>query len=87
MSPTRKEPVAPANSERSSPKPSTSPGKRPSSPGRKARVILLGLWRAAHDFNVAYKMVVSGFYAELGRAGHRALRLPDIWFQIQQYRQ
>jgi diacylglycerol kinase len=28
-------------------------------PLRKARVVLLGLWRAAHDFNVAYKMVAS----------------------------
>ena len=28
-------------------------------PLRKARVVLLGLWRAAHDFNVAYKMIAS----------------------------
>jgi diacylglycerol kinase len=28
-------------------------------PLRKARVVLLGLWRASHDFNVAYKMVAS----------------------------
>ena len=28
-------------------------------PLRKARIVLLGLWRAAHDFNVAYKMVAS----------------------------
>jgi diacylglycerol kinase (ATP) len=28
-------------------------------PLRKTRIVLLGLWRAAHDFNVAYKMVAS----------------------------
>jgi diacylglycerol kinase len=28
-------------------------------PLRKARIVLLGLWRAAHDFNVAYKMGAS----------------------------
>jgi len=26
---------------------------------RKAKVILMGLWHAGHDFNVAYKMVLS----------------------------
>lgn len=26
---------------------------------RKTKVILMGLWHAAHDFNVAYKMVLS----------------------------
>ena len=26
---------------------------------RKAKVILMGLWHAGHDFNVAYKMVMS----------------------------
>ena len=78
MSPTRKEPVAPANSERSSPKPSTSPGKTPSSPGRKARVILLGLWRAAHDFNVAYKMVVSAVVLVLAAVAWKWLDLAVI---------
>ena len=26
---------------------------------RKAKVILMGLWHAGHDFNVAYKMILS----------------------------
>jgi diacylglycerol kinase (ATP) len=35
---------------------------------RKARVILMGLWHAGHDFNVAYKMVLSAVVLVLAAA-------------------
>jgi diacylglycerol kinase (ATP) len=35
---------------------------------RKAKVIALGLWRAGHDFNVAYKMVLSAVVLVLAGA-------------------
>jgi diacylglycerol kinase (ATP) len=78
MNGTRKEPVDWANGKRSSSKPSTLQGKRPSSPGRKARVILLGLWRAGHDFNVAYKMIVSAVVLVLAAVAWRWLDLAVI---------
>jgi diacylglycerol kinase len=35
---------------------------------RKAKVILMGLWHAGHDFNVAYKMVLSAVVLVLAAA-------------------
>ena len=35
---------------------------------RKAKVILMGLWHAGHDFNVAYKMVLSAVVLALAAA-------------------
>jgi len=70
-------PVRRANGEASSAKAST-PRRRPSSPQRKARIILLGLWRAGHDFNVAYKMVVSAVVLVLAGVGWKWLRLGVI---------
>ncbi len=77
MNETREEPVRRANGEASSAKAST-PGKRPGSPRRKARVILQGLWRAAHDFNVAYKMVVSAVVLVLAAVAWKWLDLAVI---------
>ena len=66
-----------ANGEASSAKAST-PTRRPSSPRRKARVILQGLWQAAHDFNVAYKMVVSALVLVLAAVAWKWLDLAVI---------
>ena len=52
--------------------------KRPSGPLRKARIIWHGLWRAAHDFNVAYKMVVSAAVLVLAAVGWKWLDLAVI---------
>jgi diacylglycerol kinase (ATP) len=52
--------------------------RKPSSPRRKARVILQGLWRAAHDFNVAYKMVVSAVVLVLAAVAWKWLDLAVI---------
>jgi diacylglycerol kinase (ATP) len=35
---------------------------------RKSKVILMGLWHAGHDFNVAYKMVLSAVVLVLAAA-------------------
>ena len=78
MSETREEPENRAKAEPSPAKPSTLPEKRPGSPGRKARVILQGLWRAAHDFNVAYKMVVSAIVLILAAVAWKWLDLAVI---------
>ena len=59
-------------------KTSVTRGRRPSSPQRKARVILQGLWRAAHDFNVAYKMVVSAVVLVLAAVAWKWLDLAVI---------
>ena len=77
MSTTREEPVNRANDERSA-TPLTPRGKRPSSPRRKARIILLGLWRAGHDFDVAYKMVVSAVVLVLAALAWKWLDLAVI---------
>jgi len=52
--------------------------KRPGSPRRKAHVIAMGLWRAAHDLNVAYKMVVSVVVLALAAVAWRWLDLAVI---------
>ena len=77
MSKTREEPVRRANGEASSAKAST-PRRRPSGPWRKARIISQGLWRAAHDFNVAYKMVVSAVVLVLAAVAWKWLDLAVI---------
>ena len=77
MSKTKAKPVNRANGEASSAKAST-PRRRPGSPQRKARVILQGLWRAAHDFNVAYKMVVSAVVLVLAAVAWKWLDLAVI---------
>ena len=77
MNENREEPVRRANGEVSSAKAST-PRRRPSSPQRKARVIAQGLWRAAHDFNVAYKMVVSAVVLVLAAVAWKWLDLAVI---------
>jgi diacylglycerol kinase len=77
MSKTGKEPVRRAN-EPSSAKRLPPRGKRPSSPQRKARIILQGLWQAAHDFNVAYKMVVSAVVLVLAAVAWKWLDLAVI---------
>lgn len=77
MSKTPEKPVRRANSEASSAKAST-PRRRPSSPRRKARIIFLGLWQAGHDFNVAYKMVVSAVVLVLAAVAWRWLDLAVI---------
>jgi diacylglycerol kinase (ATP) len=45
---------------------------------RKGRIILLGLWRAAHDFNVAYKMVASAVVLILCAATRQWLDLAVV---------
>jgi len=52
--------------------------KRPSGPLHKARIISQGLWRAAHDFNVAYKMVVSAAVLVLAAVAWKWLDLAVI---------
>jgi len=52
--------------------------KKPGSPWRKARVISMGLWQAAHDLNVAYKMVVSAVVLVLAAVAWRWLDLAVI---------
>ncbi len=44
----------------------------------KARIISQGLWRAAHDFNVAYKMIVSAAVLTLAAVGWKWLDLAVI---------
>ena len=78
MGMTSNEPPNGANGERSSAASLTLRGKRPSSPRRKARIILLGLWRAAHDFNVAYKMAVSAVVLVLAGVAWKWLDLAVI---------
>ena len=79
MNKTGKQAVRRANAEASSGGKTSAPqGKRPSSPRRKARVILQGLWRAAHDFNVAYKMVVSAVVLVLAAVAWKWLDLAVI---------
>jgi diacylglycerol kinase len=78
MSKTGEEPVRRANGEPSSANASTPRKRRPSSPQRKARVILQGLWRAAHDFNVAYKIVVSAVVLVLAAVAWKWLDLAVI---------
>jgi diacylglycerol kinase (ATP) len=78
MSKTGEQSVRRASGESSSTKASTPRRKRPSSPQRKARVILQGLWRAAHDFNVAYKMVISAVVLVLAVVAWKWLDLAVI---------
>jgi len=52
--------------------------RRPSGPLHKARIISQGLWRAAHDFNVAYKMVVSAAVLVLAAVAWKWLDLAVI---------
>ena len=79
MNKTGRQTARPASAEASSGGKTSAPrGKRPSSPRRKARVILQGLWQAAHDFNVAYKMVVSAVVLVLAAVAWRWLDLAVI---------
>ena len=57
---------------------STPQRRRPSGPRHKPRIILLGLWRAGHDFNVAYKMVVSAVVLVLAAVAWKWLDLAVI---------
>jgi len=52
--------------------------RRPSGPLHKARIISQGLWSAAHDFNVAYKMVVSAAVLVLAAVAWKWLDLAVI---------
>ena len=52
--------------------------RRPSTPLHKARIIWQGLWSAAHDFNVAYKMVVSAAVLVLAAVAWKWLDLAVI---------
>jgi diacylglycerol kinase (ATP) len=77
MSRHRKQVVCSANGEASSAK-ASAPRRGPTSPRRKVRVILQGLWRAAHDFNVAYKMVISAVVLVLAAVAWEWLDLAVI---------
>ncbi len=77
MSKTREKPVRRGSGEASSAKASTQ-RRAPSGPLHKARIISLGLWRAARDFNVAYKMVVSAVVLVLAAVAWRWLDLAVI---------